>query len=187
MRMFELLRDAEWCIEENLTWIVVRPDRGPLTVDDVIRRLGGDPAAVTTCRPAEVGYDDELVYLEQRGDAVMILEYAANRADKDVLKRLSQRATVHGVYWGINNVNLLFHWVDGVAVTELEALRPQHRWGTDPEALGDHLDALHSRQGGDRSADWDWPTAMATVESLTGLRLDADWFRRPQLCATIAC
>jgi len=118
------------------------------------------------------------------------LEYAGNSAEEDALKRLSQGAAVHGVYWGINNVNRLFYWVDGIAVTELDTLCPEHTWGRDPEALADHLDALRelhdpSSQGYDRGAEWDWPTAMATVESLTGLRLDADWFRRPQLCATV--
>jgi len=190
MRMFELLSDAEWCIEENLGWTVVRPDRGWLTVDDVVRRLRGDPDAMTTCRPADVRWEDDLVYLEQRGDAVMIVEYAANSAEEDALKRLSQGATVHGVFWGINNFNSLFCGVDGVLVTELDTLRPGHRWGTDPEALADHLDALlelhdPSRHGTDRGAAWDWPTAMATLGSLTDLRLDADWFRRPQLCATV--
>jgi hypothetical protein len=190
MRMFDLLSDAEWCVGENLCWTVVGPDRGRLTVGEVVRRLGGDPDAMTTCRPADIGWEDDLVYLEQRGDAVMILEYAAYSAEEDALKRLSQGAAVHGVYWGINNANQLFYWVDGILVTELDTLRPGHTWGRDPEALTDHLDALRelhdpSGHGTDRSAAWDWPTAMATVESLTDLRLDADWFRRPQLCATV--
>ncbi|MFD1321513.1 hypothetical protein [Micromonospora sonneratiae] len=39
--------------------------------------------------------------------------------------------------------------------------------------------------GTHRGPSQDWETAMATVESLTGLRLDADWFRRPQLLAKV--
>jgi hypothetical protein len=190
MRMFESLSGEEWCIGESLGWTVIRPDRGRLTVDEVVRRLRGDPDAMTTCRPADIRFEDDLVYLEQRGDAVMILEYAANTVDPGVRNRLSQKATVHGVYWAINNANGLFYGVDGVVVTEFDTLRPGYRCGTDPEALTDHLDKLldlHdlSRPAIDRSADRDWPTAMATLESLTGLRLDADWFRRPQLCAVI--
>jgi len=190
LHMFELLDDAEWCVGESLGWTVVQPHHGRVTVGEVVGRLRGDPDAMTTCRPADVRWEDDLVYLEQRGDAVIILEYAGNSAEEDALKRLSQGAAVHGVYWGINNVNRLFYWVDGIAVTELDTLCPEHTWGRDPEALADHLDALRelhdpSSQGYDRGAEWDWPTAMATVESLTGLRLDADWFRRPQLCATV--
>lgn len=42
----------------------------------------------------------------------------------------------------INNFNRLYYIVDGVVVTELDTLSPLDRWGTDPEALTDHLDAL---------------------------------------------
>ena len=57
-------------------------------------------------------------------------------------------------------------------------------------ALTDHLGALcelhdRSMSGTHRGPSPDWETAMATVESLTGLRLDADWFRRPQLLAKV--
>jgi hypothetical protein len=185
LRMFELLDEEEWCIGENLGWTVVRPHGGAFGVDEVIRRLGGDPATVTTYRPADVRWEDDLVYLEQRGDAVMILEYSGNTSEVDALLRLSQGATVHGVLWGINNYNRLFYAVDGVIVTDLDTLRPEHTEGTDPLALDDHLGALrelhdYSRPQDGRGADWDWPTAMATLASLTDLSLDADWFLRPQ-------
>jgi hypothetical protein len=142
LRMFEVLSDEEWCIEESLVWMVVRPHGGALTVDEVVRRLHGDPTAMTTCRPADVRWEDDLIYVEQRDDAVMVLEYAAYSAEENALKRLSRGATVHGVYWAINNANRLFHAVDGVIVTELDTLRPRDRWGADPEALSDHLGAL---------------------------------------------
>jgi hypothetical protein len=190
MRMFESLRDAEWHVEENLGWTVVRPHQGTLTVDDVLGRLQSGPTTVTTCRPADVGWEDEFVYLEQRGEAVMLLDYAAYIGEERARRRLSQDATVYGVYWGVNNANRLSFWVDGIAVTEVDTLRPTDTWGTDPNALTEHLAALRelhepTEPGPGRGADRDWPTALATVESLTGLRLDADWFRRPQTCATI--
>jgi hypothetical protein len=190
VRMFEQLSDTPSSIGESLCWAVLRPQQGRLTVDEVVRRLHGDPDAMTSQRPADLGYDYDTVFVEQRDDAVIIVGYSDASAEQDVLRRLSQCVTVHGVFWLINNFSRLHYVVDGVLVTELDVLDPWDRSGTDPEALNDHLDALRDRH--DRSmsgtgpgAFLDWPTAMATMESLTGLRLDADWFQRPQLSARV--
>jgi hypothetical protein len=102
-----------------------------------------------------------------------------------VLRRLSQDATHHEVFWVINNFSRLYYAVDGVVVTELDVLNPQDRWGADPDASTDHLDALRDLRDRERGPLPDWETAMATVESLTGLGLDADWFERPQLFAKV--
>jgi hypothetical protein len=189
VRMFEQLRGLPSYIGETMCWMVVRPHHAPLTVDEVVRRLGGDPNTMTTCRPADVGYEDDIVFVEQRGDAIIIVGFSPPTDKAEALGPLSQGATVHGVFWVINNFNRLYYVVDGVVVTELDALRPSDRWGSEPEALTDHLDALcdldSSRPGTHQGHFPDWETAMATVESLTGLRLDADWFHRPQLLATI--
>ncbi|WP_344260629.1 DUF6461 domain-containing protein [Actinomadura napierensis] len=188
--MFEQLSDLSeyFSIEENLSWTVVRPHEARLTVEEVVRRLHGEPNTMTTARPADcisdLEYDHlvDTVFLEQRGDAVIIVGFGTVTAEEETLRRLGQSATVHSVFWAINNFNRLYHIVDGVVVTELDMLRPLDRWGTDPEALTDHLDALHSLH--DRSDPGpDWETAMATLESLTGQRLDPDWFARPQLHA----
>ena len=168
-----------------MCWTVVRPHQAGLTVEEVLRRLRGNPDTMTTCRPVDIGYDDEAVFLEQRGDAVIIVGYTVDSDEEDVLRRLSQDATVHEVFWVINNFNRLYYAVDGVVVTELDVLRPQDRWGADPDAVTDHLDALRDLRDRERGPFPDWQTAMATVESLTGLGLDADWFGRPQLFAKI--
>jgi hypothetical protein len=183
--MFEQLGEVSADFGESMYWTVVRPHRARLTVEAVLRRLCGDPDTLTTCRPVDVGYDDEAVFLEQRGDAVIIVGYTAGSDEEDALRRLSQDATVHGVFWLINNFNRLYYAVDGVMVTELDVLWPQDRWGTDPEALTDHLDALRDLRDRERGPWPDWETAMATVESLTGLGLDADWFNRLQVFAKI--
>lgn len=184
VRMFEQLSDLPACVGESLCWTVVRPQQGRLTVDEVVRRLHGDPDTMTTRRPADVGYDYDVVFLEQRGDAVIIVGYGTASAEEDALRRLGQSATVYSVFWVINNFNRLSYIVDGVVATELDVLRPLERWGTDPEALTDHLEALCDLA--DRSSPGpDWETAMATLESLTGQRLDADWFARPQLLAEV--
>lgn len=185
VRMFEQLRDVSADFEESMCWTVVRPHRARLTVDEVLGRLRGDPDTMTTCRPVEVGYDDEVVFLEQRDDAVIVVGYTADSDEEDVLRRLSQDATVHEVFWVINNFNRLYYAVDGVVVTGLDVLYPHERWGADPDALADHLDALHDLRDRERAPFPDWETAMATVESLTGLGLDAGWFDRPQLFAKI--
>ncbi|GAA4578738.1 hypothetical protein GCM10023194_02350 [Planotetraspora phitsanulokensis] len=185
VRMFERLGEGSADFAESMCWTVVRPHQVRLTVEDVLRRLGGDPDTMTTCRPLDVGYDDEMVFLEQRDDAVIIVGYSVSSDEEDVLRRLSQDATVHEVFWLINNFNRLYYAVDGVVVTELDMLLPQERWGADPDALTDHLDALRELRDRERGPWPDWETAMATVESLTGLGLDADWFDRPQLFAKI--
>lgn len=192
VRMFEQLSGLSeyFSIEENLSWTVVRPHQARLTVEEVVRRLHGEPDTMTTDRPADcvsdLEYDDlaDTVFLEQRGDAVIIVGFGTATAEEKALRRLSQSATVHSVFWMINNFNRLYYIVDGVVVTELDMLRPLDRWGTDPEALTDHLDALCDLH--DRSDPGpDWETAMATLESLTGQRLDLDWFARPQLLAKV--
>jgi hypothetical protein len=170
---------------ESMCWTVVRPHRARLTVEEVLRRLRGDLDTMTMCRPVEVGYDDEAVFLEQRDDAVIVVRYHPDGDAEDRLRRLSEDATVHEVFWLINNFNRLSYAVDGVVVTVLDVLRPQDRWGADPEALTDHLDTLRHLHDRERAPSPDWETAMATVESLTGLGLDADWFDRPQLRAKI--
>ncbi|MFI7062494.1 DUF6461 domain-containing protein [Kribbella sp. NPDC050124] len=185
--MFEHLGTVDTCdFSESMCWTVVRPHQARLTIDDVIRRLGGNAATVTTRRPVEVGYDDDAVFLEQRDDAVITVRYSVNNDEEDVLQRLSQDATVHEVFWVINNFNRLYYAVDGVVVTELDVLRPQERWGADPDALAGHLDALRDLRDREHGPWPDWETAMATVESLTGLRLDTDWFDRPQMFAMLS-
>jgi hypothetical protein len=183
--MFEQLREISSDFEESMRWTVVRPHQARLTVEEVLRRLRGDPDTMTTCRPVDVGYDDEAVFLEQRGDAVIIVGYTVDSDEEDVLRRLSQGATVHEVFWLINNFNRLYYVVDGVVITELDVLRPQDPWGADPDALTDHLDALRDLRDRERGPFPDWETAMATMESLTGLGLDAGWFDRPHLLAKI--
>jgi hypothetical protein len=176
--MLEQLGEIGADLVESMCWTVVRPHQARLTVEEVLRRLRGDPGTMTACRPADVGYDDEAVFLEQRGDAVIIVGYSVNSDEEDILRQLSRDATVHEVFWLINNFNRLYYVIDGVVVTELDVLLPQDRGGADPDALTGHLDALRDPQA-------DWAAAMATVESLTGLGLDADWFDRPQLFAKV--
>ncbi|MFG1851386.1 DUF6461 domain-containing protein [Actinomadura geliboluensis] len=166
---------------ENLSWTVVR---GPgMTVHEAVRRLNGDPAALTAHRPAADDYDpDDALFLEQRGDAVVIVSYGTATAELDALQRLSRGATLHSVFWLINNFSRLYYLADGELITELDPLDPQNPSGNAPHALTDHLDALRTLRAHPGPGP-DWETAMATLESLTGERLDADWFTHPQTFA----
>ncbi|TDB83936.1 hypothetical protein E1264_26485 [Actinomadura sp. KC216] len=184
-----LERTSVYC-PENLCWTVIRPHRPGLAVHDVVRRLGGDPEALTTRRPADVDYEDDEVFLEQRGDAVIIVAYGTATAEPEALRLLSRDATVHSLFWLINNFSLLSYLVDGELFTEVETLVPANRQGTDPEALTDHLgplcDLRSSVVAGTLAGPApDWETAMATLESLTGESLDAGWFARPQTYAKV--
>lgn len=107
---------------------------------------------MTRCRPIDVRYDHDAVFLEQRDDALIILGYIVDDDEEDVLRRLSQDATVVEVFWLINNFNRVYYAVDGIVVTALDVLRPQdHRWGVDPDALTDHLGGLRDLHDRERS------------------------------------
>jgi hypothetical protein len=184
VRMFEHLRDLAPYLGESMCWTVVRSHHAPLTVQAVVSRLHGDPQALTMQRPADLRYLEDAVFLEQRGDAVVIVGHSAASAEEDMLPRLSQDATVHGTFWLINNYSTLYYADGGTVITIVETLSPQRRWGVDPEALTDHLGALLDLSTNSVPSP-DWETAMATVESLTGQRLDAGWFVRRQLFTKI--
>lgn len=185
VRMFEEIRDGAGTFEESMSWTVVRPHEGEMSLEDALRCLEGDLGSLTTSRPIDGGYDDETVYLDQRGDAVVILGHTVSSDEEDVLRRLSVGAEAHEVFWLINNFNRVSYAADGVLMTELDVLNPRERWGADPEALTGHLGALIELRDREHGPWPDWETAMATVESLTGVELDADWFRRPQVTAKI--
>jgi hypothetical protein len=174
VRLFDELSDIDWCIGESLFWTVARPQ----TVEAVTGILRGEPVAA--CRPIDQGWADDLIFIEQHGDAVMLVSPSDAGMDEEALRRMSLGGTVHQVFWVINNYNRLVRVTDGAVVTELDTLVPGERWGTEPDALDEHLGALHDldARGDARGADLDWPTAMAAMESLTGFRLDLDWFSR---------
>ncbi|MFI0372370.1 hypothetical protein ACH35V_31280 [Actinomadura sp. 1N219] len=188
VQLLEHLYSTSVYAPENLSWTVVRPHNAGLTVHEVVRRLNGDPEALTTCEPAETDYDDDAIFLEQRGDAIVIVGYGTAMAEVDALQRLSQGAAVHSVFWLINNFSRLYYLADGVLMTEVDTLLPLDRLGADPEALTGHLGALCDLRAGVMANTYtgpalDWEIALATLESLTGETLDADWFARPQLYA----
>ncbi|MGW2220925.1 hypothetical protein ACWCSD_38565 [Nonomuraea sp. NPDC001684] len=97
-----------------------------------------------------------------------------------------------GFWWLANNAHELFHAADGILVTSVGQLSSPHGpecSGQDPAALDADLGALRelcARMKADDEAGVtrpaenyrDWETALATVEAMTGVRLDLDQFAR---------
>ncbi|WP_329096782.1 hypothetical protein OG979_16590 [Actinomadura citrea] len=54
---------------------------------------------------SDLEYDDlaDTIFLEQRGDAVIIVGFGTATAEEEALRRLSQSASVHSVFWAIND------------------------------------------------------------------------------------
>ncbi|MET7463162.1 hypothetical protein [Nonomuraea sp. NPDC005501] len=111
-----------------------------------------------------------------------------------MLRAARVRDRVTGFWWLVNNAHELFYAADGVLVTSVRQISSPHGpelFGQDPAALDDHLGALRAlaarmeaddKAGVTPAAPYpDWQTALATVEALTGVRLDLDRFTREQL------
>ncbi|GAA4071111.1 hypothetical protein [Nonomuraea soli] len=196
---------------DAMAWMVVRGRHHRLTIADVAERLGADPGKITPCLPVNMEPDPGHVALGQREENVIV--WARNGwFPPETLARVSLDAQAWGFYWLVNNANCLFYAADGDIVTELNTLHPTPAecWGRDPRALDDHLGALwslhkHRQDYADDdeeddeedpgvparhgipfhsySHDPDWETGLATVEALTGVRLDIDWLTSEQASA----
>jgi hypothetical protein len=161
----------------------------PLTIADVARRLGADPDTAVPRTVLELG---DHVVLEQSDHGVIVLSQNAYPTDPDIWARLSENAQVWGVWWLVNAANRLFYAADGQLVTELDTFYPEPSGctGQSPLALDCYLGALRALADQKRADDQagvtpsapypEWETALATVEAMTGVRLDIDRFTREQ-------
>lgn len=190
----QLLKELEQVdpyINNAMFWMVVRGRGEPLTVADVARRLGADPDTAIPRTVLELG---EHVVLEQSDHGVIVLAPNAYPSDPDIWARLTENAQAWGFWWLVNNAHELFYAADGVLVTSVNMSSFPHSlecFGPAPAALDDYLGALRAlgaRMKADDEAGVtpaapypDWQTALATVEALTGVRLDLDRFTREQL------
>lgn len=174
---------------DALFWMVVRGREQPLTVADVARRLGADldmTSLRTVLEPAEHAV------LEQSDHGVILLAADVYIDGPDIWARLTENAQAWGFWYLINAANRLFHAADGQLVTEMDTLRPEPSqcWGRTPRALDSYLGALRALADQKRTDDQagvtpsapypEWETALATVEAMTGVRLDVDRFTRGQ-------
>ncbi|MET8862837.1 hypothetical protein ABZW11_07750 [Nonomuraea sp. NPDC004580] len=188
----QLLKDLEQVKDGStsaLFWMVVRGSEGPLTVADVARRLGANPNTAglrTVLEPAEHAV------LEQSDHGVIVLAANVYIDGPDIWARLTENAQAWGFWYLINAANRLFYAADGQLVTEVDTLYPEASecWGPNPRALDSYLGALRALADQKRTDDHagvtpsapypEWETALATVEAMTGVRLDVDRFARGQ-------
>jgi hypothetical protein len=184
---YDALLDGLPMIEQALCWTVVRGLGKPVTVQQVIARLGADPATL-----AERDFDESfdrypagVVQLAEVGSAVVLFEVNGSQGQRpEVLRWLSEGASVHGVYWHVNGADRLVYAAYGKVITGVDVFRPESRHGVDPAALDEELQELVALRADDGNEYR--PAAMAVVERCTGVRLEAEWFERPRPSVIIA-
>lgn len=183
---YDALLDRLPGIDEALCWTVVRGVDKPITVEQVVSRIGGDPATLTE-RDWWAAYDEypaSVVHLAQVGPAVTMFEVNGGEGRRpEVLRWLSDGACVHSVYWHVNGADRLMYAAYGRVLTEVDVFSPDIRHGESPAALDDDVTELiaicENEEGSCR------PAAMAVVEARTGVRLPMEWFEQPRLSVVI--
>lgn len=158
--------DAPWC------WTVVQPLTKPVTVAEVARRLGGDPAGIEQL--AGWDYDEtDALHLHQVGPAVVMCQTGGWEGVRDeALRWLSDGASVHSSWWSpANGRSFVCYAAFGRVLTRLEFLDDDQPAGEQPTALDEDRAPLRD--------DLDYPAQLALVERRTGIRLDPAWLDQP--------
>src|SRR2546430_8918140 len=179
----------------GMGWSVVEGIDAPVTVAEVVRRLGGDPAELFEL-PAEEAFDadacEALVCLAPHGSAVALFEPGSPQAVRpEVLRRLSAGARVHATCWHVNGGERLLYAAYGKLVTGIQPYWPKERWGELPDTLDEDLRALGGFAVEDpdlrpRPEDHAGAIALAAIERRTGVRATADWLAGPHTAVRIA-
>jgi hypothetical protein len=160
-------------LDTALCWTVVEPVTRPVTVEEVVRRLGGDLVADSV--PDKVPPGHTVFHLHPAGSAVSLLEvndYQGSRTE--VLRRLSDGARVHSAFWNVNALSRLSYAVYGKVLASFEALALPEDTGP----LDGDLDDL--------VAGGDWKAGMlAVVERRTGVALEDGWLTEPHPVAVL--
>ena len=160
------LDDRPWC------WTVIQPLTKPVTIAEVVRRLGGDPAEIEH-RSGWEPHDLPMVHLNQLGPPVVMVEVMGGEGVRDeVLRWLSDGAVVHSSWWcdAIGRSSLCYA-AFGQLLTRVECLDDDRPSGEQPTALDEDRAALRG--------NLDCPAQLALVERRTGVRLDAAWLDQP--------
>jgi Family of unknown function (DUF6461) len=179
---YRQLLEADLDLLDMACWTVIQPLTGSLTVAEVVRRLGGDPAEIeqrTGWEPDEMS----LVHLTQVGTAVVILETDGTEGTRDeVLRRLSDGAMVHSSWWvdAIGRGELCYA-AFGRLLTRMQYIDANEPEGAQPTALDEDRAALRGFNG-----DLEYPAQLALVERRTGVRLDPAWLDRPHATALLS-
>ncbi|MGJ6963448.1 hypothetical protein ACSDR0_16210 [Streptosporangium sp. G11] len=177
---------------DSMFWMVVRGRDTPLTVTEVACRLGADPSTIVPRLPVDLP-DTGYVALEQSEHGVILIASVGfSPTTPEAWARLTENAQAWGFWWLINNANELCYGADGALVTRLDILHPQLSGctGQNPQGLEAYLGALRTLAKRKMTDDEtgvpytdqyrDWETALATVEAMSGVRLDLDRLVREQ-------
>ncbi len=167
------LVDFPWC------WTVVQPLTKPVTVAEVARRLGGDPANIEELAGWDFEAPDGTVHLHQVGPAVVMCQAAGWEGVRDeALRWLSDGASVHSSWWSDPNArSFLCYAAFGLVLTRLEHLDDNQPAGEQPTALDEDRAPLRHDLG--------YPAQLAFVERRTGIRLDPAWLDQPHAAVVI--
>ncbi|SIR60214.1 DUF6461 domain-containing protein [Micromonospora avicenniae] len=165
-------------IDEVPCWTVIQPLTKPVTVAEVVRRLGGDQAEIEYRSGWDADAATSVVHLNQLGPAVVMAEVMdAEGIREEVLRWLSDGAVVHSSWWGsANGRSFLCYAVFGRLLTQLQHLDDDRPGGEQPEALDEDRAALRRLTD---DPDLDYPAQLALMERRTGIRLDAAWLDQP--------
>lgn len=167
------LVEFPWC------WTVVQPLTKPVTVAEVARRLGGDPANIEQLAGWDVDEPDGTVHLHQVGPAVVMCQTGGWEGVRDeALRWLSDGASVHSSWWSdANGRSFLCYAAFGLVLTRLEHLDDNQPAGEQPTALDEDRAPLRDDLG--------YPAQLAFVERRTGIRLDRAWLDQPHATVVI--
>jgi hypothetical protein len=180
---YQRLLEAKPDLVDDLPcWTVIQPLTKPVTVAEVVRRLGGDPADIEHRTGWE--FQDSLLHLNQVGPAVVMVETAAGEGVRDeVLRWLSDGAVVHSSWWGAaNGRSFLCYAAFGRLLTQLDHLDTDRLAGEQPTALDEDRAPLRSLTD---DPDLDYPAQLALVERRTGVRFDPAWLDQPHPTAAL--
>jgi hypothetical protein len=174
--------DVAWCrrlidakpgLEEISCWTVIQPLTMPVTVPEMARRLGGDPAEIDD--RTGWGFEEPvgMVHLQQVGPAVVTFEVTGAEGVRDeALRWLSDGAMVHSSWWcEATGHSSLCYAAFGQVLTRLEDLDDGEPTGEQPTALDEDRALLRG--------DLDYPAQLAFVERRTGIRLDSACLDQP--------
>lgn len=175
----------EFGVLDGLAYAVVEGLTGPLPADTVVRRMGGDPTAPVDDSSASAYTNPfELpkprVYSVQHGERTVLLfePFSCELIRSEVLRRLSDNARVHSVYWNITGAERLSYAASGKLLTVKKMFDPtEPGWGDQPDLLDEDItDAVDDLLAGDRLDCHPGALALAVVEARTGVRPPAELF-----------
>jgi hypothetical protein len=148
-----------------------------LDADEVISRLGADPHECRRLTFEECFWTVDAPQWAQVGvldGGVLVAEHNGWRGEEEAAA-LSTHARTTSFCRDVSAAMRFSHAVDGVVLAAFDPLlEPAPVLGADPGCLDDLLTdlpfGLHAAE----------VSAMALLERVTGVRVSADWLRRPQ-------